>query len=122
MKSRNLTVVLLAVGLGLLAGFFSRPLLSGMAANNLAEEQTLTFESNVTSYSYSEKNVIGITKIDDRNYAIQALNPGMCVISFSTTNRRDVPQHVRRGRFIVAVSADRHLTIQETTLAADGML
>ena len=120
MKPRNLIVVLLAIFVAFVAGFISRPYLSGLADG--AGSQTLTFDANVEAYSYSEKGVIGIEKIDDRNYSITAVNPGMCVLTFSTGNDSDVPLHARRGRFIVSVSPDKSLTIQETKFVAGGML
>jgi len=115
-------VVLFAIALGFATGFVSRPYFSDLAVDSGAEMQTLTFDSNVTSYTYSEKGVIGIKKVDDRNYVINAVNPGMCVVSFSTANGKDHPQHVRRGRFIVSVSPNKKLTIQETKFVAGGML
>ena len=122
MQSKNLSVVLLAIGLGFAAGIAARPYLSDLASSNRAETKTLSFDSNVTSYSNSEKGVIGIKKIDDRTYAIKAVNPGMCVITFSAGDDSDVPLHARLGRFIVFVSPNKSLTIQETKFAAGGML
>ena len=122
MKPRNLIVVLLAICLSFATGFISRPYLSGLADAGGSQTQTLTFDANVTAYSYSEKGVIGIEKIDDRNYAFTAVNPGLCVLTFSTGDDSDVPLHARRGRCIVSVSPNNSLTIQETKFVAGGML
>lgn len=122
MKSRNRIVVLFAIALGFATGFVSRPYLSDLAVDAGAETQTLTFDSNVTAYTYSEKGVVRIKKVDDRNYVIKSVSPGMCVVSFSTANQEDLPQHLRRGRFIVLVSPNKKLTIQETKFVAGGML
>ena len=122
MKSRNLIVILFAMGLIFAAGVVSRPFVPGFAGNNGTKMQTLTFDSTVTSYQYSEQDIVRIEKIDDRNYAITAANPGMCVLTFSTSDDSNVPDHARRGRFVVSVSPNKSLTIQETKFVAGGML
>jgi hypothetical protein len=122
MKTRIMIVVLVAIGVGFAMGFLCRPFISDVASDDVETIQTLTFESTVNAYSYSESGIIGIKKIDDRNYVISAMNPGMCVLSFSTVDDSDIPSHTRNGRFIVSVSPNKSLTIQKTKYAAGGML
>lgn len=122
MQLKNLIVVLVSITLGFVAGFVCRPDFIEMAVDDGTETEMLSFESDVTSYTYSESGVIGIKKIDDRNYEITAVNPGMCVISFATAEGREGPTHTWRGRYIVSVSPNNQLTIQETTYGAGGRL
>ena len=137
MKTSMILAVILAVGIGFAAGFASHSQLvgwgNGLNAGTQTESapaaetpasatQTLKFDATVSSYSYSEVGVVRITKVDDQTYSLTAIRPGMCVISFGIEGQTDVPWNDRRGRYIVSVSPDKQLTIQETRYAAGGML
>jgi len=118
MQSRILTVLLLAVFAGFATGFVTRPFLVGMVAGQGNDVHTFAFDGTVMSYAYSEKGVTGIEKSDDRSVTIQAVNPGMCVITISTAGDAGLPEHFRRKPYIVSVSPERKLTIQQTTFLA----
>ena len=137
MKTKPTVVVAIAMFLGFGIGFVLRPIVAPASQIEISdqrqatttsdntspsESELLKFESRVTSYTFSEKGIVGIEKVDNENYRITASGPGMCVLSFRTVDGDEVPAHVRPGRFIVSVSNDRKLTVQKTSYGAGGML
>jgi hypothetical protein len=130
MPAKNFAIAILSVALVaaiIVIGFMSSnrsPVAVTDAADQApnSSEHTFNFDSSVDSYGYSEKNIVGLKKIDDQTYRINSLNPGMCVISFTTTKDRDVPAHARKNTYIISVDANKEITIQRTVLWSGGML
>ena len=121
MQTRYLTLVLLAVLVGFAGGFASHAFFGHQSAVSGAESTTLDFDSDIESFAYSEKGVVKVKKLGDRTFSVDAISPGMCVLSFSAADDGERPDHLR-NRFIVSVSPDKKLTVQKTTFWAGGML
>jgi hypothetical protein len=100
-------------------GFFTHAVLDLKNRTVSSNSQTLEFDSDVVAYSYSEKGVVLITKIDNRTYSLNAVSPGMCVLTFRTKNDNDKNDHLR-SRMIVSVSPNHVLAVQETNAGAVG--
>lgn len=75
---------------------------------------TIEFASPVASYVCSEKDVLVVSKIDNKTYQISANKPGMCAVKFTVIPAVEGPDHVRSQGYLFLVSENLHLTTQKT--------